>query len=502
MKMAVVGCEASGKTVFMCALADYYGRAGADDPMRLKLTPDNAAANSFERYQFRQMRCLRQWPSATPPERTIGMKWTLRRGAEPVTEVDMLEFGGETFRAAFREQKDGEKHEESVKELMDYLSDADFFVVLVSIKALLADPKSASDKDYNRETESLWVTRGILEFIRTHRPQAGIVIGLTQADRYRNEIGEAGGARQLFAERWPTVAALAQGIPVVEVASVSRTDENGDPADGYRTHGILPVMRAFAKHCFGNEEALENPTLISKKRKLPPWTTQRKLAFGALLAVTVGAIAIGVHRAIPILEMECPHCHPHQVKSDANPMPVIIEKTVTNTVERLVQTTVTNEVPVFVDRVVEREVTNTVDRIIEREVTNTVDRIIEREVTNTVDRIVETVVTNTVQSVVTNTVQSVVTNTVEVKVERNDAISDYRIWTDYNGNCIIGKWLSVSPDGNGITILTKNGRTINAVKRKFSVNDQNFIESEIEAHRKRGELMSDGKWVPDPMLKR
>lgn len=537
MKMAVVGCEASGKTVFMCALADYYGRAAADNPMRLKLTPENAAANSFERYQFRQMRCLRQWPPATPPNRTIEVKWTLRRGGEPVVGIDMLEFGGETFRAAFREDaKDAVKQEASVRELTNYLASADFFVVLVSIKSLLADPAKTSETDYERETEALWVTRGILEFIRAKRPNAGVVIGLTQADKYRNELGEAGGAQQLFAERWPTIGAAAQGIPVVEVASVSKTDDSGNPAQDYKTHGILPVMQAFSKHCFGDENALESGAPVIRKPTKAKVPSLHGLFF-ALCVLIAGATVVGILRNAQVAE---PVVLPTAV---TNTVEKIVERQITNTVERIVEkpVAVTNTVRT----VVERQITNTVEKIIEKPiaVTNTVERIVERAVTNTIEKIVEkpVAVTNMVEKIVekpvavTNTIEKIVektvTNTVEKIVEKSiaeapnaatplpvdpgsvtDAPLDvapvqeleqtqFRDWTDHNGRKIFAKWVGVAGDQEGISLLTRTGRRIDAVIWKFDAKDQDYIRAEIKRRTARGEVLSDGVWLRNPLLR-
>jgi len=604
MKMAIVGCEASGKTVFMSALADYFGRAAADNPMRLKLIPENAAANSFERYQFRQMRCLRQWPPATPPDRTIEMKWTLRHGGKSLATINLLEFGGETYRAAFRDDAGAEQKEGTVAELFKYLGDADFFVVLISIKALLANQAELSIEDFDRETESLWISHGILKFITTHRPKAGIVIGLTQADRYRNEIGEAGGARSFFAAHWPTVAAAAEKIPVVEVSSVSKTDADGNPADGYNTHGILPVMRIFAKHCFGNEEALENgsiapvipdeppaapapaqepaapaepaPTAVTadeppvnapllKTNALvanPPeefsdylhtksgvLASSKKnfLLYGAIILLIVGLLAALIVK----IPGNASQSAAPSVTEAPKPLPVLA---VTNTVEKIVKVEkpVTNTIEKIVK--VEKPVTNTVEKIVrvEKIVEKPVEKLVEVEkvVTNTVKEVVEVVKPVEVEKVVTNTVkvivEKVVTNVVEkaqpapqkpvaqnpaetkpaaplaqlaktaaVKTEPSVTISQvkekekpdqippgYRIWTDYNGRKIIAKWTGVAVDESGITIVTRFNRRIDAVLWKFSAEDQAYIKREIKTHADRGEIMSDGNWVKNPMLKK
>lgn len=242
MKMSVVGCEASGKTVFLSALADYYN--GGERPC---LVPENEAANSFQRYQLRQMRALHQWPVATDPGKIIELKWSLRDADKTLAEIELLEFGGETYREAFRGESGSSVHQESVETLKRHLGASEFVVVLVSLRDLLRDLGSMSQEEFDRDTEAVWVTRGLLEFLRDHVPNARVVIGLTQADLHRGEIAAAGGAAELFRRHWPTIAALAANRPVVAVASVSATDENGNPAPDYTTDGILPVMDEFTK---------------------------------------------------------------------------------------------------------------------------------------------------------------------------------------------------------------------------------------------------------------
>jgi len=652
MKMAVVGCEASGKTVFMCALADYYGRDAANNPLRLKLTPENAAANCFERFQFRQMRCLRQWPPATSPDHAVEMKWAFRHAGQPVCGVEMLEFGGETFRSAFGGDGINLPKDESVKELTKYLNETDFFVVLVSIKSLIANPTSISEDAVSRESEGLWVTRGIIDYIRKHRPNAGVVIGLTQADQYRRQLTEAGGPERFFVSRWPTVAAAAEGIPVVDVASVSQIDVFGNPEDGYNTRGILPVMRVFAKHCFGDENALENgavPRVVAKRnfnRKILGVVGAIIAALGLAAASATIAFNSAKKQSLPDPEIfaDSAFMTERTVTNTVEKVRVvekIVQQPVTNTIERIVEVPVTNtiemviekqieipvtndvetivemmvevpvtntvekivesivemrvEVPVtntvekIVETVIEVPVTNTIEKIVETvvekrvevPVTNTIEKIIETfvevPVTNTVEKIVEVPVTNTVEKVIENIVEVPVTNTVEKIVEKvvekrvevpvtntvekivekvvekavakpmtdaapktiqrvvvtntvkktaaptatpaattattapapvqNAATADtqvppgYRIWTDYNGRKIIARWTGVAVDESGITIVTRYNRRLDAVLWKFSEEDQAYIKAEIKRHRDLDEVMIDGKWIRNPMLK-
>lgn len=246
-RIAIVGCEASGKTVFMSALTDFYHN----------LVPENSASNRFAAFAHRQLRTLRQWPPATNPGRTIALEWSLRDSkGETLANISMLEFGGETFRAAFREDEGSSRRQAAVKELMDYLSAADFVIILVSLKELLRDDVAVADAEFERSTEALWVTRGLIEFIRERLPGAGVVIGLTQADRYRDTLAAGGGPAAVFAARWPRIRAVAPDFPVVEIASVSATDADGRPAEGFRTDGILPAMREFARQTCGDPKRL------------------------------------------------------------------------------------------------------------------------------------------------------------------------------------------------------------------------------------------------------
>ena len=116
-RLAIVGCEASGKTVFMSALADLYRDA---------LTPENQAANRSARLAARQLRARREWPPATNPERSAALDFALRANGRRLARFSLLEFGGETFRAAFRDDEGAPAHKSAVKRLLDYLADADF----------------------------------------------------------------------------------------------------------------------------------------------------------------------------------------------------------------------------------------------------------------------------------------------------------------------------------------------------------------------------------------
>lgn len=260
-KIAVVGCQASGKTVFMAALADYY-RPNQRVNQQCCMTPENANANRFSEMMIHQMRDLHQWPAATNAQRTMHFKWALRRGSEKICEIEMLDFGGEVFRAAFREDEGTPQNQEATRELVNYLIDANFIVVLVSLAELSRDiNRTATEQDVVLDAESKWVTRGLLNLLKEHQSaNSEVIIALTQADRpeHRQLLETYDGARGVFEKAWPFVSAVYPDVKVISVASVSNTTMDNRPAEGFKTDGVLSVMKEFSRHQFGDCDATEH----------------------------------------------------------------------------------------------------------------------------------------------------------------------------------------------------------------------------------------------------
>ena len=258
-RFAIVGCEASGKTVLTAALADFFrpGQPGRSCTM----VPENVAAHRFAEYTYEQMRVRHAWPQATNPDKATALAWTMRIDSSVVADLEMLDFGGEVFRAAFREGEPTESGVAAQDELLAYLSSSDFIVVTVSLGVLLRDMDAARDgvpeAERARDSEARWVSRGLLDFVRRRLPEGtGLVVALTQADRYAGELESFGGPDGLFAKAWPTVAALYPDVPVVAVSSVSTVAADGSPAEGYTCEGVLPLMSVFADYCVGGVDAL------------------------------------------------------------------------------------------------------------------------------------------------------------------------------------------------------------------------------------------------------
>ena len=539
MRLAVVGCEASGKTVFMAALADYYR---PDNANGLCLVPENSATNRFSRALVRQMRSLRQWPSATNPDKTVEMEWSLRSDGETIANIDMLEFGGETFRAVFRGEGGEKMRKQSEKALLDYLAAADSVVVLVSIKELLRDPGSVSMEEFERDTEAMWVTRGLLDFVREKLPGAGVVIGLTQADRYRGELAAAGGAGKLFASRWPTIASVAHSIPVVEVASVSATDENGNPAEGYTTDGVLPVMRELARQNYGNPSEIkvemtavlasdvssaskarkygaklaalsrhaalsdegdrdfikeaqtkleelnaqakaERPKHGKKKKSRPKVArprTRRAFLLALLLASSIALLSQHIGTALEFLRRQPPEL-------TTLPQIEVPQALPTNEpparVEAL-QVAPTNEPPAQVEAPQVAPTNEPPEQVEAPQIAPTNEppaQVVEPQVEPTNEPPSQVIITQVVVPQVAPT--NIPPAQVAAPQATRPAEPEFRMWTDHNGKKIKARWLATADDGEHITLETPSGKKINAVLRKFSAEDRAYIQSQLDANR-------------------
>lgn len=442
MKLAVVGCEASGKTVFMSALADFYRQP------ELCLVPENPAANKFARFEQRQMRGLGEWPPATDPERTIDLKWTLRENGNVLAELEMLEFGGETFRAAFREEENAtEKPEKSaaVQVLLDYLSNADYVVVLISLKELFNAPGNGNQAEYDRTTEAIWVTRGLLNFIKNNLPNAGTVVALTQADRYRNELAEFDNAQAALTAHWPDIAALTNDAVVVALASVSRTDKQGKPAKGFKTNGVLAVMDELKKMGFANPDYKKKPKKAAKKSGTNA-TNGNSGQFNMIFLV-FGMFCVFI--AVLILMMV--------FALRLNP---------------------TLNLPAFQSMTATTEPDATNARASENR-----HELPTAGGTNAIDRLTEStgIATNLNANSEANAEtaeNATLPDMPETPMPPSPIINELREWHDYRGRSIFARWMNNEINENGerrIILEAENGRLIRAVIHKFSEDDQNFI---------------------------
>lgn len=262
MKIAIVGCDSSGKTVFVSALTDYF-KAGQRIGQTCALIASDSATRDYTSQLHHRMRILGRWPERTADEVEDArrLRWEMRTAQGPLTEIEMLDFAGENFRRAFNGQKNNSAYKAAVDQLLDYISQTDYVVITVGLRNIVRhlNPETykslaRSEAEYRRDDEAQGVTGELLKSlankIRTN--PLSVVVALTQADRYRQELDEYGGAKGLFAKCWGEIAMGYPNLNVVAVASVDKVTADGQPAKGYQTNGVLTVMKEFSRFAFGD----------------------------------------------------------------------------------------------------------------------------------------------------------------------------------------------------------------------------------------------------------
>ena len=267
-RIAIVGCDASGKTVFVSALADYY-KSGQRIGQSCALIPANTVTRQYTDKLHHTMRIQHQWPSATVTSSAEGlrkMKWTMMKDGAPLTEIEMLDYGGENFRYAFRD--DGTTRNAAVVDvLVNYIAEADYIVITVGMDNMIRKltPEVYRDmedggEEYDRDSEAQWITNGLLKLVKPKLGSnpPGVVVALTQADKHRDKLAEYGSAKALFAKCWADIDMMYPNLTVVAVASVDKLTAGGFPADDYRTDGVLSVMKEFSRYAFGDCDEVSN----------------------------------------------------------------------------------------------------------------------------------------------------------------------------------------------------------------------------------------------------
>lgn len=241
-KVAIVGVEGSGKTVLMAGLCECFKQVpGSDDPY---LMPENQAAFKFMETVPYMLRVKRQWPAATGIDNLRAMRWTYRCGSEVLETVEMLDYPGELYRLAFGDGEEVRKEaleakRDEINKFLDHLIDADTLLVLLN----LSDVMNLGENHKNLET--VWITRGILSYVKKLKNVKHTVLVFTQADRYAQELAEAGGPERLYAERLPMLKTLFSNQEVMAVSVVDEMDASGLPMGVYRKQDCETIMRCI-----------------------------------------------------------------------------------------------------------------------------------------------------------------------------------------------------------------------------------------------------------------
>ena len=249
-KVAIVGVEGSGKTVLMAALGEMYGQISNDS---LYLMPENQAAFAFMTRIPHKMRVERQWPEATAIESMKNLKWTVRVGAEVLTELEMLDYPGEIYRMAFgdREEAEIDSFKEQIHEFLEHLVTADFLIVLLNLK-------DAMDVGANaRNNETVWLTRGIFDYAKKLPNIKQRLLVFTQADKYRHLLEGEGGAKALQEEYLPMLSILHPDLECMAISAVDAPETDAPSANPSADGGLQELMAQIITASKAGQRAIE-----------------------------------------------------------------------------------------------------------------------------------------------------------------------------------------------------------------------------------------------------
>lgn len=241
-KIAVIGTEGSGKTVFTVVLAHRFGLK-TSTPIRLD--PTSRKTQKFVRESFDLLNGTHgppQWLGSTDPGTLFELEWNLYVGDARQFTLRLIDAAGQDFRLLFGEAAALQADTLNVvhRRLVEYAEDADILIVTVNLADFVGEP------DADRRESSEWTLKFALDYLMNHgRQPKRVLLLFTQKDRYSRY--------NLLLGDWVKVAETylpirEGGFSVGAVAAVAETilDPSGEsgpiPKPGFVSSGLTETL--------------------------------------------------------------------------------------------------------------------------------------------------------------------------------------------------------------------------------------------------------------------
>ena len=222
-KIALIGLEASGKTVLMTVLAKQLSKTL---PEGYYLDPQGI---STMRYVDKTWNILqhRDWPPSTPPGEMFKLKWHLhitpkftQSDKSIQAEFRLIDAAGQDMRQLFSSD-DAENVPSYLSPLSDYCMNADILLVALNIKDYVGE------SDSERASENHIIIKSALD--RLQKPNQRVALIFTQMDQYKSYINDHFGGLDKFCEDKLTYINNAyidnpNKVAIFEVAAVNDTE--------------------------------------------------------------------------------------------------------------------------------------------------------------------------------------------------------------------------------------------------------------------------------------
>ena len=240
--VAIVGTEASGKTVFITCLARRYRDRNAQGVFIEPLTGKSAeyVNKNWERLNNSE------WPPSTPPGDYPELRWRVHFGERSSCDLQLIDAPGQDLRQIFGLEP--ERCPEHLRSRAEYVRDADVVLFLFNLKDAL------SVRDDSVRTENQWVIKSAMDMlVSSSRPRRFCLI-LTQADKYEAEFKKFdNNLRDLVKQHLPELFAahLADGdVPIFVITAVGDVKivdsklgkPRHVPKPDFKSRGFLKLM--------------------------------------------------------------------------------------------------------------------------------------------------------------------------------------------------------------------------------------------------------------------
>jgi hypothetical protein len=239
-KVAVIGTEGSGKTVFIAALAH---RLGEVEPTWL-LDPVDMKTQAYVTQVWETLR-NGEWPSFTSQAAMHDLRWSLRRPDGPAAELQLVDASGHRLRELFT----GDLREipERLRPLAEYCQGADLVILLINLQDFLGEA-AGEQRTYNE-----MALKFALDFVGARQGEKHCCAVFTQVDQYGDLLEKHGTwhdvAQAVVPKLW-SVHFREGNIPIFGLSAVDgteiRPDEQGMPrrfpALDFKSTGFEPFV--------------------------------------------------------------------------------------------------------------------------------------------------------------------------------------------------------------------------------------------------------------------
>ncbi len=245
-RIAIVGTEGCGKTVFISTLAK---RMSQDNFLGVFMNPLDRQTIQYVEHAWRQLND-HDWPPSTPPGQLFELGWTIGWKDGLAGDIRLVDCAGQDLRNLFAGDQDpaGGGPPPQLQRLSDYCLSADIVLLLVNLKDFIGEG------DNERRVASEWAIKYAIDVRsgQTGRP-AKLALVFTQADQYMEVFKECGNSLEVAKKYLPYVfgAHLRNGhVKLLTIASVTDTEprevEPGKiirvPKPGFRSYGLEKMV--------------------------------------------------------------------------------------------------------------------------------------------------------------------------------------------------------------------------------------------------------------------